>query len=500
MAQTALWLTANGVGPGDRIAVWLVNRLEWLALLFAAARTGVIVAAVNTRYRTSELDHILVSSGAKMLVLQPDFGRIDFMSVVAGLDPSRLTELETVVIVDHSPAHPATLIERPTIAFDPHGVELPDALPHPDTASDPAAPLILFTTSGTTSSPKLVTHSQQTLARHALVSACTYGFDAPGASFIAAMPFCGVFGLNTVLAAVAGGAPVHIASVFEVDDAYRRISTHGITHLFGSDEMFRRLMNKGFDGLTSARLCGYASFTPGMGEFLQDASRRGLPLFGVYGSSEVNAIFSIQPPELSIDERLKCGGRPASGAEAQVRVRDAETGKLLGPNQTGELEIRAPTNFTGYFRNPEATRKAVDDEGFFRSGDIGYLREDGTFVYLARSGDAIRLSGFLVDPVEIEDVLKEIPGVSDAQVVGVTLEGRTRPVAFVIRDDGAAAFDEQAVLAAAAQALAHFKVPIRAVPVERFPTTDSANGLKIQKAKLRQMAAELIGAGAEAKP
>jgi fatty-acyl-CoA synthase len=490
VARTANWLTFNGIAPGDRIAVWLVNRIEWLALLFAAARTGVIIAAVNTRYRTAELEHVLLSSAAKMLILQPDFGRIDFMPALRGLDPARLPELENVAIVQASQSMPATLLDRPTVAFDLDAVEDEGSGPHPDTLSDPEAPLILFTTSGTTSSPKLVIHPQRTLAVHAFACARAFGFSEAGASFITAMPFCGVFGLNSVLAAIAGASPVHIVPVFETEDALQRIHSHRITHLFGSDEMFRRLAEADFDKLGHARLCCFASFTPGLGEFLRGAAERGLPLSGLYGSSEVNALFSFQALGLPIPERLKGGGRPASRAAAAVRVRDTESGELLGPNQTGALEIRAPTNFIGYFRNPEATRKAIDDEGYFHTGDIGYLRRDGSFVYLARSGDAIRLSGFLVDPVEIEEVLKGIAGVRDAQVVGIELAGQTRPVAFIIPDDGA--FDEETVIAAARQVLAHFKVPIRAFPLDRFPTTDSANGLKIQKAKLRQMASERL--------
>ena len=202
----------------------------------------------------------------------------------------------------------------------------------------------------------------------------------------------------------------------------------------------------------------------------------------------------MQPLDLPTAERLKGGGRPAAGAEAVIRVRDKETGLLLEPFEPGEIEIHAPTSFIGYFRNPEATEEAIDPEGFFRTGDIGYLRDDGTFVYVARSGDAIRLAGFLVDPAEIEDVLKTIDGVCDAQVVGVEHEGQTRAAAFVIPEDMVAAFDETALIAAAAEKLAAFKVPVRIFPVDSFPVTESANGLKIQRAKLRKMAADRLRA------
>ena len=105
-------------------------------------------------------------------------------------------------------------------------------------------------------------------------------------------------------------------------------------------------------------------------------------------------------------ERCKGGGFPAD-PEAQLRVRHTESGELLEPEQSGVLEMRADGNFAGYFNNPEATSQTVDQDGFFSTGDIGYLRRDGSFIYQTRAGDAIRLSGFLVNPAEIEDILRD---------------------------------------------------------------------------------------------
>ncbi|MCR4265276.1 AMP-binding protein [Nitratireductor sp. ZSWI3] len=482
-AGAEAWLRGRGVGAGDRIALWMVNRLEWLAVLFACARIGAAVAVVNTRYRASELEHILRSSGASLLILEPDFGRIDFLSILRDLKGSDLPELEEIALFG-AQAVPEAIIGRSVVAavFDPTEGS------GPDRESDPDAPLIFFTTSGTTSAPKLVTHPQRTLALHAQRCATAYGFNEPGAAFFAAMPFCGVFGLNAALAAVAAGAPMHLAPMFEAGEAARRIEEHRITHVFGSDEMFRRLLEAGEAVLASARCCGYAAFTPGLSETMLAAAKAGVPIRGLYGSSEVCALFAIQDRDAPPEQRIQGGGRPAS-ADAEVRVRDPESGRLLPAGQTGALEIRSPTNFAGYFRNPEATAKAVDEEGFFRSGDMGFVRGDGTFVYLARMGDAIRLSGFLTDPAEIEEVLKRLPGVRDAQVVAVAHQGQSRPVAFVI-PAALEPFDEERVIAEARAQLAAYKVPLHVWPVEAYPTTDSANGLKIQRARLRAMAEE----------
>ncbi|MCF7699870.1 AMP-binding protein [Loktanella sp. M215] len=478
VGQAATWLTGQGVGRGDRVAVWLNNSHTWLALLFGAARIGAVVAAVNTRYRTAELHHILASSRARMLIFDSDDSHADFAEMIAALD---MTTLPTLTAL----ASPAGGTEIAGLAVA--ACSFDDLNPTPSQDAAPADPLLLFTTSGTTSKPKLVLHTQETLSLHATLCAGAYGFNQPGARYLAAMPFCGVFGLNPTLAAVAGGATVHIMPVFQVAPAIEMARANAITHFFGSDEMFRQMWEADRDGFAEARLCGFASFTPGLSETLRQMATAGLPLVGVYGASEVNAIFSIQPLALLVEQRLQGGGRPAGGDTVQIRVRNSETGALCQTGEAGMLEIRAPTNFKGYFENPEATAKALDADGYFLSGDAGFLRDDGTFVYLARNGDFVRLSGFLTDPAEIEEVIAQAPGVSKAQVVGVTHDGKTRPVAFVVAKPGATP-DADAVIAHTKSKLAHYKVPLMVIMLDAFPTTESANGLKIQKTRLRDMA------------
>ena len=173
-------------------------------------------------------------------------------------------------------------------------------------------------------------------------------------------------------------------------------------------------------------------------------------------------------------------------AAAQVRVRDVESGELLASGTSGEIEIRGPSNFAGYWNDAAATAEAIRADGFFRTGDIGRLRGDGTFVYETRRGDAMRLGGFLVSPLEVEDALKQLPGIADVQVVAIEIAGQARSVAFVI--PGSERLREAEILAAAGRRLAAFKVPARVWFVEEFPTTQSANGVKIQRGKLREMA------------
>ncbi|WP_407193865.1 AMP-binding protein [Bradyrhizobium sp. STM 3566] len=419
--QTAAWLAAQGIGKGDVVAVWLVNRVEWLALLFAAARLGAVVAAVNTRYRSAEVAHLLRVSGAKLMVVEAAFRSIDFAAILAGITKDEVPALQRLAVVgaDAIPAH------WPCVRFDAFEKSYPPA------QDDADLPVLLYTTSGTTKGPKLVAHSQRTLATHAASVARALQLDHRRHSLLAMLPFCGTFGI------------------------------------------------------------GFAAFQPGWRELAVEAEARGMKLFGLYGSSEVQALFSIGRTGDAFADRIEGGGWPMS-PDAQVRVRDVETGELAPQGVSGEIEISAPSRFLGYFNNPAATHEAITADGFFRTGDIGRLRGDGSFVYETRAGDAMRLGGFLVAPGEIEDELKSCTGVADAQVVAVDLRGQARCVAFVIPAGDPPR--QEALTAHLRERLAGYKVPARIYVVDAFPVTDSANGVKIQRARLRAMAMERIAA------
>ena len=487
--QAGAWMAAQGVGRGDQVAVWVVNRVEWLALLFGLARVGATLVAVNTRYRSHELHYILSNSQASMLVLQPSFHKIDFPEILRGIDPATLPDLTRVVELDAGDGPLNPILGRPVIPLRLSEFA-PDAAPR--ATVDPDAPIVFFTTSGTTRGPKLVMHTQRTLSKHAHAVARGFGLGEPGDALLTALPLCGVFGLNSVLGAMAGGVPVVMMDIFEDHEACRLMAQHRITHMFGSDEMLRRLI-----AIVSApipfphlRLFGSAAFSPRFGDLARELIPRGFPLRGLYGSSEVNALFSIQDAALPLDERVLGGGKPVGGASVGVRARDPQTGEVCAHGVAGEIEIRSPTLFVGYYNNPDATAQAFTPDGHFRTSDLGYTREDGSFVYLARMGDTMRLGGFMVDPSEIEQALAEQDCVASAQVVGIEIDGRLRPVAFVIpigKPPGA-----QALIDAVSARLAAFKVPARIWFVDAFPATASANGLKFQRAKMREQAIGLL--------
>ena len=427
-------------------------------------------------------------SRAKMLVMQAQFRSIDFPAILAGIDKAAVPDLAHVAVVGGGDVSS----QWRCLCFDAFDALYP--LP-PARHDDVDAPVLLFTTSGTTRGPKLVAHSQTTLAGHAAAIGEALGLNAERHSLLAMLPFCGTFGMSGLLGFFASSVPIHVLDAFDAPVALRALHEGRITHTFGSDEMLRRML-----ALTDAprpfpqlQIFGFAAFQPGWRELAAEVEVRGVPLYGLYGSSEVQALFSIARKDDAFADRIECGGWPMSPG-ATVRVRDTVTGELAEPDVLGEIEIKAPSRFLRYFHNPQATAEAMTDEGFFRTGDLGRLRGNGSFIYETRAGDAMRLGGFLVAPGEIEDELKSCRGVADAQVVEVDLRGQARRVAFVIADAVATPKEEQ-LTARLRERLAGYKVPARIFLVDAFPVTESANGIKVQRGKLREIAMEKIAKG-----
>jgi fatty-acyl-CoA synthase len=243
-----------------------------------------------------------------------------------------------------------------------------------------------------------------------------------------------------------------------------------------------------FPGL---RRAGFAAFNSDPAAFVALGDARGLPLTGLYGMSEIQALFASQAPDAPAAERALGGGKPVSPL-ARVRVRDPERGRVLPDGEHGEIEAKGPSLMEGYADDPEATRAAMTDDGYLRTGDLGYTVPGG-FVFLARMGDALRLSGFLVNPVEISSHIETFAGVAACQIAGVATPRGERAVAFVVRKPGAAVAEE-ALIAHCRAGLAAFKCPEAIIFLDAFPMVESANGVKLQRAKLRAWAAARLGA------
>jgi len=495
----AAGLSAIGVRPDHRVALWLPNSAAWLLSFLACARLGALVFAVNTRFRAHEVEDLIVRGQVDWLVLWPDFKDIAFPAILSDVSAQGLARVKGIIRYDETaadaPAQPSDAVcGRPAYGFADllRATARDDAVGAPDLRNRKS---IVFTTSGTTSLPKFVVHVQQTLVVHgrAVASALTYDDTT---CVLASTPFCGAFGFATLLGALVHGATVVSHPVFDPAEAMDAVRHHRVTHTFANNETIGKMLAETASAadFDSVRLFGFASFTPSMGALTAHAAERGLTLTGLYGSSELNALAAVQPLARDAADPLAASQHLPGGRlvhpDARVRAWDATRG-VLPHGEIGEIQVLSPCVMAGYLDQPDATAKAFTADGYFRTGDVGETVDARHFIFHARLGDALRLSGFLVNPAEIEAVVDTLPGVATSQVVDVG-DGK-RVIAFVLLQPGAAV-DEIAWKSLCKQRMAGFKVPARFVALPEFPTVASANAVKIQRARLREMAQAIVAA------
>jgi fatty-acyl-CoA synthase len=462
-------LLSSGFKAGDVLALWLPDSPAWLQLLFAAAAIGVIIVPVSTRYKLAEARYVIEQSGAKGLVVPTQFLDFDYRGAAQTLKSDHST-LEYVVSVDID------------AGFVRQGISNAGHV----TAAPLQFPFITFSTSGTTGHPKLALHTQNGIATHAQNVARELDVRA-GDVMLCALPLYGVLGFVQAMAAIAAGAACVLMPVFNGEDAARAIERHGVTHSFGSDGLFDRIFDTTGYSLASWRRGGFTEFA-GLGPAICQKAERDLNLLltGLYGMSECLAIAVTRYPHDDARVRSLGGGSPVSSG-IRLRVLDVDSGLEVDDGQKGELQISGYNVMTGYLHNEAATASAFTPDGWFKTGDLVQRTANG-FIYLARLNDGLRLSGYLVDPSEIEQFLTQHGGVAGAQVVAVKRPGvGDVAVAFVRAIN--LNLSEADLLAYCKAGIANYKVPKRIVFVDEFPEKSGPNGVKILKTKLREMAA-----------
>jgi fatty-acyl-CoA synthase len=487
--RIAAGLLRLGVRAGDRVAIWLPNTPAWLAVHLACARIGAIAVSVNTRFVARELADVLGRSGARLLVCWPGFGKVDYGSILADCSPTQLPQLEAIVVyAEPGDARNASLRGWNTVPY----ADLLAMQPLTEDRSSLDAPCVIWTTSGTTKAPKFVLHDQGSLVGHAQDVVAGHGFHADSILLLAP-PLCGAFGLSLAMAMLFAGRPMVTAPTWEPARAAGWIDQYGVTHMHAVDDAIAQLLdqNKRTPAFPTLEYCGFGAFNPAQKDIVTRADARGLCLVQMYGTSEIQGLFSRQPLNAPPELRALGGGYPVSSL-VRVRARDPETGHVQPHGVAGELEVLAPTSrMRGYFNDAGATADAFTDDFYYKTGDLGFTREDGSIAFLGRVVDTLRLGGFLASPKEIEGVVEELPGVRACQIVGATAGGALRAVAFLITDAGAAP-SEAAVIDHCRTHLARYKVPHRVFFVDTYPTTQGANGVKVQKARLREIAESLL--------
>jgi fatty-acyl-CoA synthase len=507
-------LAALGLGRGDALAIWLPNRPLWFIAQYAAASRGIVVVALNPRYRAHELSYILGQSNAVALLLTDRLGPIDYFDTLEVLLPeladavpgelasARLPKLRHV-IVDAEDVYPgchraADLMESaqpgrtsnrpPTSRAGLADPATTSGSVTPDRSDTPDSTFMLLYTSGTTSFPKgaMITHAN--CVPHGWNCGETLRLTAAD-RVLHALPAAGTWGgVNIPLTAWSHGACLVLMDVFDPLRALVLIERERCTVLNAVDSMLIPLLDHpdlGRRDLSSLRTGGVAAVGGGRHGLLEDVLERLVPLaFHPYGMTEVNAMSLVHDLDEPAVDRLVPGVWPAPGLEA--RIADPETGAPSGID--GELQFRGPLVTRGYYDKPDETQAAFTSDGWFKSGDLGVQDRSGRVIFRGRLKETLRISHHMVAPGEIEAFLLAHPAVGQAFVVGIP-DARTNeaPVAYVIRKPDARVTEDE-LRAWCHGKIASFKIPRGVRFVDDVPRTPSPHGDKVQRVKLREMA------------
>lgn len=482
---------ALGVAAGDRIALLLPNRPEWLVTAFAASRIGAVTVAISTFSTPRELAWTLEHARPRVLVTMEAFrGRAylgplyDLVPELAGAAPgelasARLPELRAVVSVGErrhdgvyrwaDVFHRADDVRTTALAAATAAVRADDLC------------FILYT-SGSTATPKGVT-----LAHGSVIA---NGFDigerqhlGAGDRLWLAVPLFWSFGsANALPAIMSHGGTIVLQESFEPGEALALLDDERCTVYYGMANMARALLEHP-DRRRRSLATMRTGLTIGPPEDIQMtidavAARE---LCNVYGATETYGNCAVTDAHDPLAIRLTTQGRPLPGM--QIRVTDPASGRSLPPGDVGELRVKGHLT-PGYYRDPEQTRAAFDADGWFVTGDLGLVGDDDRVRFRGRLKELIKTAGANVAPLEVEAILLGHPAVKQAYVVGVRDRDRGEVgVAAVELREGATATAE-ALTAFCREHLASYKVPARIVfrTADEFPRT--ATG-KVQKPRLR---------------
>jgi acyl-CoA synthetase (AMP-forming)/AMP-acid ligase II len=445
--RLAAGLHARGVGPSDVIALQLPNWKEAAAAFWASTFLGAVTVPIVHFYGRKELTHILGTAKPRVFITAEEFGRMKFQ-------PDLCEDIPIVGLVGQN--------------YD----ELLAAEPLEGTlATDPASPALIAFTSGTTSNPKGVVHSHQTLGFETRQLLENYPEDR--GRQLTATPVGHFIGmLGAFLIPVLEGAPIDLCDVWDPGMVLKLIERDGLSIGGGPPYFVTSLLDH--PDCTSEHLKHFTTVGLGGSTVPAAVTRRltdlGMFVFRSYGSSEHPSITGSKPtaPE---DKRLYTDGNPRPGVEIR-----------LGPD--GEIFSRGPDLCLGY-TDPELTAKAFDEDGWYSTGDVGVLDEDGYLTITDRKADVIIRGGENISALEVEEVLLAMPSVVEAVVVAVPdarLGERTAAVLRVKADHPMPTLDE--VREHFKQAgVATQKWPEELHQADDFPRTASG---KVQKFLVRQ--------------
>ncbi len=483
-------LLALGINPGDKVALWMVNRPEWIDAMFATMKIGAVLVPVNTRFRTEDMAYVLAHSDATAVLLADRSGPVDYLGMLREVTPAlgarpdaRFPCLRHVVVLSGS-AVPDGAVGWDSLLERGRAVS-PERLRERAAGVDPDDIAFMFYTSGTTGFPKGALHTHR-MIRNAWDHGDRMGIT-PADVILMYLPLFHAFGfIEGPLMSMVRGARQVLTETFVGDECLDLIESERATIIHGFDTHYKELLDahaRRPRDVSSVRtgICG-----TGMSSSIPIA-RRARATFGNlmtgFGMSEVGIGVTFSFLDSTEEQCVEANGYPGAGYE--VRIVDPETGKDQPVSVPGEILVRGYIVTPGYYKQPEETARAIDADGWFHTGDMGVMRPDGHMRFLGRYKDMLKIGGENVDPMEVEAFLTTHPAVRAASVVGLPDERLAEvAVAFVQRAPGST-LSEDELIAYCRGRVASFKIPRHVCFVDDFPMTSSG---KVQKVKLRERA------------
>jgi long-chain acyl-CoA synthetase len=453
-SRIANLLEDKGLEPGDRVGLMLPNVPYFPSIYYGILRAGAVVVPMNVLLKGREVSFYLGDSGAKLLFAWGDFAE-------AAEEGSREAGAETVLV---RPGEFEKLVGSYSDQYDTV-----------DRAGDDTA--VILYTSGTTGKPKGAELTHSNLRRNCSVTSATLGAFGPGDVLLGALPLFHSFGQTcTMNSAVATGACVTMLPRFDAEKALEIIERDGVDVFQGVPTMYNAMLHADRADSTDAstlRLCmsGGAAIPVELIRAFED--KFGCAILEGYGLSESSPVASFNHP----DRPRKAGsiGTPIDGVEMQVWDDD---GNEVAQGEVGEIVIRGHNIMKGYWERPEATEEAITADGWFRTGDMAKVDEDGYFFIVDRKKDLIIRGGYNVYPREVEEVLYEHPAIQEAAVVGVPDEKLGEEVGAAVVLKKGESLDAAELKSYVKEQVAAYKYPRRVWFVDELPKGPTGKILK----------------------
>jgi len=472
-------LRASGARRGDRIGLLCDNRIEWLEIFFAAAALGAIVVPFSTWSTARELDYLLSDSRVRFLFTIPCLGERDFVDDIADLRSSCGQGGPEKVILLGAPPREG----YETYSSYSEGERLPSLPPGEGaSATDPA---VILYTSGSSYRPKAVPLDHFGIIENGFNIGERQGL-APGDRVLVSIPLFWSYGaVNALPASITHGATLVLQARFEAGGALDLIDREKCTAIYTLPAMTNALLaHPAFHPRRTSSL--RAGVTIGSPQDIIRAARQlgASEICNIYGATENYGNCCVTPHDWALERRSACQGVPLPGV--QLRIRNLETDRDARPGEIGEIEVKGYLT-KGYLGNSAQFNAAVfTADGYFRTGDLGLLQQDGTLQFTGRSSEMIKRSGINVAPAEVEEILQQHPSVALAGVTGVADPSKGEFIIAYLTARPGSSIDVEAIMEHARKYLSRYKVPDRVYLCEALPLT--ATG-KLMRRELKAIAA-----------